>query len=143
MELPSTNDMIDVPGILGFPVSVVNQKYGNSLNTKYLEPAEIEYLPGGGLCKTYHKDAYTFWVFYESGGKSIGFQIIDGLAQKQYRMDDWPVILSSLNLQTSERADFDGQSIKRWNNVNGFKITLSRDPLSDEYVWSVQVWKLA
>lgn len=133
--------VLDVPGILGKSVTEVEKSLGKSTEILPMRVGDAEELPEGGESRTYHHGKYTSYVFFNRDGVARGFQVIEGLTEESYSLDQWGVLLTRFGFAVYKLPDVEAPAARRWNNFNGYKISIFANKTNGP-VWSVQIWKI-
>ena len=129
--------IIDVPYLLTQSLDQIRAKY---IIAPYEELHPLfgyeEVLPTGKMSEGYTDGKYSFYLFYNSKNKVVGFQIYDGLENSKFRVSDWREVLKLFNVTVNQSPDFINAYRAEWNNNSGYHIEIVRH-LSTDYVFLV------
>lgn len=124
--------IVDVPHILGKTVSEVENILG--VTTLITPNDDNDDNLAGGEYRDYKIDRYTITITYDKIGISRVFQVMDGISDENYALEDWKIILAKFGIQIGKSPDREAPLAVYWNNYNGYFIAVAGDP-----VWTVQI----
>lgn len=141
--LPTVNSeiIVETAKIIDAPVQQVESMLGSSTETMSLGIGEVEEVPDGGETRTYQIGKYTIWVNYDKQGVAKGLQIIDGLQDDGYSLDQWSIILTRIGVDFVGLPDIEAPAARRWTNAYGYAIMIAADKI-DGNVWTVRIYKI-
>ncbi len=141
--LPTVNleIIVETAKIIDAPVQQVEAMLGSSTETMSLGIGEVEEVPDGGEMRTYQVSKYTIWVNYDKQGVAKGLQVMDGLLDDGYSLDQWSIILTRIGVDFVGLPDIEAPAARRWTNAYGYAITIAADKI-DGNVWSVRIYKI-
>jgi len=139
----STNSeiIVETAKIINASVLQIENMLGSSTETSSLGIGEAEEVPDGGESRTYQVGKYTIWVTYDKKGIGKGLQIVDGLFDDGYSLDQWPIILTRIGVDFVGLPDIEALAARRWTNAHGYAITIAAKGI-DGYVWTVRIYKI-
>ncbi len=135
-----TGIIVDATEIIDLPVEEVEKILGEPYNitplTKNLDAA----VPNGGESRDYVMGKYNLWVSYDLNGIARGLQVMDGLLDEGYSLDDWPFVLLRVGMEVVEQPDVEGPVALHWKNAHGYNIFIA----SDEYfkIYTVKIYRV-
>ncbi len=136
--------IIDVKVIIGLSVTEIENIFGTGTEIDPINSSNccglVEF-PDGGESRTYYIGKYSFYVFYDSSWIARGMQIVEGLAEDGYTLDQNQLILSRIGLNVTSPPDIDAPAAKHWLNYNGYTISIAASSAGGN-VWTVQIVKL-
>jgi hypothetical protein len=133
--------IVETAKIIDAPVQQVETMLGSSIETLSLGIGAAEEIPGGGESRTYQVDKYTIWVTYDTRGIAKGLQIVDGLLDDGYSLDQWGIILTRIGVDFVRLPDIEAPAARRWTNANGYAIMIAAEKI-DGNVWTVRIYKI-
>lgn len=141
--LPTVNSeiIVETAKIIDAPVQQVESMLGSSTETLSLGIGEAEEVPDGGESRTYQVGKYTIWVTYDKKGIAKGLQIIDGLLDDGYSLDQWGIILTRIGVDFVGLPDIEAPAARRWTNAYGYAIMIAAEKI-DGNVWTVRIYKI-
>jgi hypothetical protein len=119
----------------------VERLLGQSSENYTLGLGEVEEVPDGGESRTYHVGKYEIWVNYDKAAIARGLQVVDGLLSDGYSLDQWPIILSRINVDYVGFPDVEAPGARRWNNAFGYWIMIAAERIDGD-VWTVRIYKI-
>jgi hypothetical protein len=131
---------VDVTRIIGAQRQDIQETLGGSLDIVYLDPGDLADLPQGGTSRNYRVGRYTVAINYDLDDIATGVQVMRGLAEDGYQVEDWPDILARLGLRVDEPPDRAAPAGMHWDDFGGYAISLYQDS-PDGAVWSVLVYR--
>ena len=132
--------IVDATEIIDLPVEEVEKLLREPYNitplTKNLDAA----VPNGGESRDYVMGKYNLWVSYDLNGIAKGVQVIDGLLDEGYSLEDWAFVLLRVGLEVVEKPYAEGLYALRWKNTLGYNIFIA----SDEYfkIYTVKIYRV-
>jgi len=133
--------ILDVPSILGKKtVTDVEKMLGKPIEVLPIRVGEAPELPDGGESRTYRKDKYEFYLFFDRNGLACGFLLFNGLSDEGYLLDHWGLLMDRFGFAMTAVPDVAAPAARRWFNFSGYKIDISG--AVDGPVHMVQIWKL-
>jgi len=124
--------IIDVSSLFGKPLSEIRATYSV---TEYEELHPLfgyeDILPRGVFSEGYTLGNYSFYIFYDEGQESVGFQMYDGLESRHLSVKDWKEILKMLNLNVTKSPNLINDMRAEWNNYMGYHIEVVSNISSD------------
>ena len=124
--------IIDVPSLFGKSLSEIRATYSV---TEYEELHPLfgyeDILPSGVFSEGYTLGNYSFYIFYDEGQESVGFQMYDGLESRHLSVNDWKEILKMLNLNVTKSPNLINDMRAEWNNYMGYHIEVVSNISSD------------
>jgi hypothetical protein len=141
--LPTVNSeiIIETAKIIDAPVQQVEAMLGSSTETMSLGIGEVEEVPDGGETRTYQVGKYKILVNYDKQGVAKGLQIIDGLLDDGYSLDQWSIILKRIGVGFVGLPDIEAPAARRWTNAYGYAIMIVANKI-DGNVWTVRIYKI-
>lgn len=117
--LPTVNSkiIVETAKIIDAPVQQVEAMLGSSIETLSLGIGEAEEVPDGGESRTYQVGKYTIWVTYNKKGIAKGLQIIDGLLDDGYLLDQWGIILTRIGVDFVGLPDIEAPAARDRKSV--------------------------
>ncbi len=138
----STSDLIVyVPNILGKSVQEIEDQYGQGAMITQMPAGAVDSIPEGGEMRTYTVGKYSFSVAYNLNGVAKGFQVMDGLSEDDYLLNQWSLLLNRFGFSVTESPDMQAPMAVRWDNFHGYKIEIATST-PDGPVWTVKISKL-
>ena len=128
----SVEIVVDVPGILGKSVSEVENLFG--IATLITPNDDNDDNLAGGEYRDYQINKYSVTIAYDKTGVARVFQVMDGMSDENYALDDWNIILPKFGIQINVSPDREAPLAVYWDNYNGYFIVVAGQP-----VWSVQI----
>jgi hypothetical protein len=132
---------VNVSSVIGSPISDVERTLGKSTETYEVLIGDAEELPDGGESRTYKSGRYEIWITVDKKGIAKGVQVVDGLLDDSYSLDQWPVLLNRLGISVSRAPDVTAPAARRWTNYLGYAIWVAAAK-SGGTVWSVRIYKI-
>ncbi len=134
--------IIDASSIFDSTISDIEKKLGQPIDVESIGIGELEEIPDGGQSRVYRLDSYTFYVNYDKKGIALGLQVLGGLVDQKYGLDDWPIIFIRLGVMTTKSPDIVAPAARRWTNYLGYGmwITTNKDA---GFVWTAKIHRLA
>ena len=133
--------IIDAAAVIGSTLFQLEKHLGNPTEVVPLGIGAAEEVHDGGESRTYKIEKYSISVTYDKSGVAKGLQIIDGLLENGYSLEQWPLILSTLGMTVISSPDVEAPAARRWNNYIGYGIMIAANQLYGD-VWTVRVFKL-
>lgn len=134
--------IIDTSRVVGSPVLEVEELVGNPTEILAMGIGEVEEIPDGGESRTYQVGKYTVYVNYDKSGIAKGLQVVDGLLEDGYSLDEWPTILSRLRVGHPGFPDVEAAGARRWTNASGYSIMMA-SMRPDGEIWTVRIYKIS
>lgn len=140
---PTVNSeiIIETAKIIDATTQQVEEMLGSSTETLPIDISQVEEVPDGGETRTYVIGKYTIWINYNKQGIAKGLQIIDGLLEDGYSLDQWSIILSRIGVGFVGFPDIEAPAARRWTNANGYAIMIAANKI-DGNVWTVRIYKI-
>ncbi|HXF70000.1 MAG TPA: hypothetical protein VNK89_09350 [Thermoflexus sp.] len=133
--------IVETAKIIDAPVQQVEAMLGKPIETLSLGIGEVEEVPDGGESRTYRVGKYTIWVNYDKNGIAKGLQIVDGLLDDGYSLDQWGVILARIGVDFVGLPDIEAPAARRWTNAHGYAIMIAANKVGGK-VWTVRIYKI-
>ena len=133
--------IVDTAKIIGAPVSRVEQMLGRPLEVDSFGIGEIAEVPDGGEMRTYQVGKYTLWVAFDKQGKARGVQVIEGLSEDGYSLEQWPIVLERMGVGYVGAPDVEAPAGVRWTNAYGYTIWIATNKIGGD-IWTVRIYKL-
>jgi len=133
--------IVDTSKVIGAPVSRVEQMLGRPLEVASFGIGEIAEVPDGGEMRTYQVGKYTLWVAFDKQGKARGVQIIEGLSEDGYSLEQWPIVLERMGVGYVGAPDVKAPAGVRWTNAYGYTIWIATNKIGGD-IWTVRIYKL-
>lgn len=124
--------IVNAPQLLGKTVSEVENILGAA--TLITPNDDNDDNLAGGEYRDYQVDRYTVMVAYDKTGVSRVFQVMDGISDENYALQDWNIILPKFGIQIGISPDREAPLAVYWDNYNGYFIAVAGDP-----VYTVQI----
>ncbi|NPA72009.1 MAG: restriction endonuclease [Gammaproteobacteria bacterium] len=142
-EIPmkSLSRIVDVTEIIGSYIVQVESMLGQAIETMPFGSGEIDEIPSGGEIRTYRVGKYVLWIIYDNNGIARGIQIIEGLKEDNYSLEQWPLVLERMGIKDIETPDVEAPAAVRWRNAHGYAITITTNKIGG-VIWTVQIYKL-
>jgi hypothetical protein len=137
----SSNVIIETAKIIDSPVEKVESILGSSTETLSLGIGDVEEVPDGGESRTYVLGKYTIWVNYDKQMIAKGLQVVEGLENDGYTLDQWPIILERIGVGYVGAPDIVAPAARRWTNAQGYAIMIAANK-SGGVVWTVRIYKI-
>jgi hypothetical protein len=138
---PAIESIVDTGSIMGFSVQEVEGKLGVPTKTVKFGVGDLPHVPGGGEFRTYVVGKYKIDVDYDRTGIVKGLQVVEGLAEDEYTLDQWPTILSRIGVDFAGSPDVEAPAAVRWTNASGYEIMIAAHGIG-RYVWTVGIFKI-
>ncbi len=133
--------IVETAKIIDAPIQQIESMLGSPIESLPLGIGEAEEVPDGGESRTYEVGKYTIWVNYDKQGFAKGLQIVDGLLDDGYSLDQWPIILSRIGVDFVLFPDIEAPAARRWTNAYGYAIMIAANRI-DGNVWTVRIYKI-
>jgi len=137
----SSELIVESMKIIDANVQQVEGLLGNPIETFALGVDDVEEVPDGGEARTYQVGKYTIRVNYDQNSIAKGLQVIDGLFEDAYSLDQSGVILTRFEIDLVGQPDIEAPLERQWTNINGYTIVIAVDTI-DGHVWTVRIYKL-
>lgn len=113
--------IFDAPGLLDRHVTEVEQVLGASTKITSFEVGEDSTILGRGEWREYQLDKYRCLLTFNEEGILKKFFLTQGLADENYSVSDWALLLPRFNLEAAypDKQTVDGVS---WDNLNGYEV---------------------
>ena len=96
---------------------------------------------GAGENRDYFWNEYWFTAYYDTSGVLIGLIVLDGLADKDYKINEWAEVLAAFGLPKNVPPNKEALAGVSWNNLDGFMVSMGADGISDtSSVWTIQIF---
>jgi hypothetical protein len=112
--------IIDASSIFDSAIADIEKKLGQPIDVESMGIGELEEIPNGGQSRVYRLGNYTFYVNYDKKGIALGLQILGGLVEQKYSLDDWPIIFIRLGVMVTKSPDVVAPAARRWTNYLGY-----------------------
>jgi hypothetical protein len=137
---PTVEPLLKVMDILGKPVSEVEAILGQTVLVTPNDDSDDKL--AGGEYRDYQLGEYTVFVAYDRSGISRLFQVMNGLSEKDYSLEDWEEILPVFGLDISVSPDRKAPAAFYWDDYDGLSIAVIASSANGKPVWSVRVAQL-
>lgn len=138
----ATSDVIiETAKIIDASIEQVEAILGSSTETFSLSIGEVEEVPDGGETRTYQVGKYTIWVNYDKKGIAKGLQVIDGLIDDGYSLDEWVLVLDRIGVDFVGLPDIEAPAARRWTDAYGYAIMIAAEKI-DGNIWTVRIYKI-
>jgi hypothetical protein len=138
---PSYPLIIDASSVIDYPISDIEKKLGQPISVDAIGIGELSEIPDGGQTRIYRPDKHAFYVNIDKRGIALGLQVVGGLVEYKYGLDDWPIIFSRIGVIVGDKPDVIAQQARRWTDYLGYELWITTDKI-DGYVWTVKIHKL-
>jgi formylglycine-generating enzyme required for sulfatase activity len=135
--------IVNVPLLLGSSVSEVQAQFGAPIEITPADVGSLASIPGGGETRTYRTGVYGFYVDFDRAGAARGFQIIEGLQEQGYKLEQWGSILMRFGFSPS-LPDVEAPIALHWNDFEGYHISVFANAEQGVAgsVWSVSIYQV-
>jgi len=136
----STQDVdliLDVPGVLGKSVVEVENILGMTILVTPND--DNDDILAGGEYRDYMVGKYWIFLSFDTNGIARGFQVLDGLADENYFLNDWNKILPRFGLNVTVPPNEEAPAAIYWNNYEGLGVAIAASSTSGRPVWTVQI----
>ena len=134
---PAPDIIIDVTLIINKTVTEVETILGTAT---YVTPNDDnDDILAGGEYRDYEIGKYGFFVSFDRNGNAKGFQIMDGLSDEDYSLDDWGLLLPRFGLVIQSPPDKSAPAALYWYDYQGYGIAVAAENMNGTPVWTVQI----
>jgi hypothetical protein len=135
--VPAPEIIINVAEILNKTVAEVEAILGTAT---YVTPNDDnDDILAGGEYRDYEIGKYGFFVSFDRNGIAKGFQIMDGLSDEDYSLDDWGLLLPRFGLVIQSPPDESAPAALYWYDYQGYGIAVAAENMNGTPVWTVQI----
>lgn len=135
------NVIVNTSAIIDAPTNDVEKLLGNPTEIVAMGIGDAEEIPDGGESRTYQVGKYTLYVNYNKQGIAKGLQVVDGLKDDGYTLDQWPLVLTRIGVGYVGQPDIVAPAARNWTNASGYAIMIVADSIGGT-VWSVRIYKI-
>ncbi|MBT3313357.1 MAG: hypothetical protein HN390_01970 [Anaerolineae bacterium] len=129
--------LLDVFNILGKPVNEVEAIVGSTILVTPNDDNDDNL--SGGEYRDYIIGEYSVFVVYDKNGIARVFQVLDGLSDENYSIDEWNLILPKFGVFLSSAPEREAPAAVYWDNYDGYFIAVVASGASGSPVWTVQI----
>ena len=133
--------IVNANKVIGSSASRVAQMLGKPTDTQAFGAGEIAEVPNGGEMRTYQVGKYTIWVAFDKRGIAKGLQVVEGLKEDGYSLNQWPMVLKRMGLGYVGRPDITAPAAVRWTNAGGYTIMIVANKIGG-VIWTIKVYQL-
>ena len=137
---PTIEPLVDVFTILGRSVDDVEIILGTSVLVTPNNDFDDDL--AGGEYRDYVLGKYSVFVAYDKNGVARVFQVLDGLSNENYSLDEWKVFLPKFGINVSSRPSREAPAALYWDNYRGYFIAVIASSVKGQPVESIQVAQL-
>ncbi len=131
--------IVDTSKLIGKTRSEVEVILGQPVKIESISPDGSDDMPNGGDARTYQVGNYAVEVDFDSQLGATGLQVMEGLAEENWLLADWPTLLTRVGLAINADPDVSNDKNYRWKNVEGYGILIANDKVGGQ-VWTVRVF---
>jgi hypothetical protein len=138
---PSFPLIIDAAAILDSSIADIEKKLGQPFSVDAMGIGELEEIPDGGQSRIYVTEKHTFYVNCDKKGIATGLQVVRGLLEQKYSLDDWPIIFARMGVTVTKYPDIVSKAARRWINYLGYGMWITTDKV-DGFVWTIKIHRV-
>jgi hypothetical protein len=135
--IKDVNLIIDVKNLLGKNIPEVENILGGTIEINPITDSND--ILAGGEYRDYYIGKYLVFLTFDKDGIARGFQVLEGLRDENYSINDWEELLLRFGLDVTSVADKTAPAAKYWYDYDGFGIAIVASSSSGAPVWTVQV----
>lgn len=129
--------LLDVPRWIGKPGKEFRVEFGDAPYADRVKPGELHAAPSGGEAWTYLWEWAMADTIIDENGRVSGFLVN---FERPYPKD-YDAALRILNLPTGQQPTTDAPAARRWNNLAGLTVGLTKDAVGRREVALATVWR--
>jgi hypothetical protein len=129
--------IVDVPNLLGKPINEVETILGAPTLITPNDDADDKL--AGGEYRDYQIGKYVAFVAYDKNGLARVFQVLEGLSDENYSINQWEEILPVFGIIIFKNPDREAPAALYWDDYNGLLVAVVASSARGKPVWSVQI----